>query len=213
MSAADIVNGHTTAALYEAAQSVEPGLAKVCDPGLRAVWPGARVAARAYTVRGRAGDNLALHHAVLQAPAGCVLVVDLQGGTHGHWGEILAVAAQYRGVTGLVVDGGVRDSRELAELAFPVFARMVTVIGTTKDYPGDFAVPVQVGDVTITPHDAVIADADAVIAVPANRLAEVVAKADQRTAEERDIVASLRCGATTGFGVHRLLLGRRLLGI
>ncbi len=116
-----------------------------------------------------------------------MLVVDLQGGTHGHWGEILAVAAQHRGVTGLIVDGGVRDSRELAELAFPVFARMVTVIGTTKNYPGDFAVPVQIGDVTITPHDVVIADADAVIAVPANRLAEVVLKADQRTAEERGI--------------------------
>ena len=167
-----------------------------------------RVAARAYTVRGRAGDNLALHHAVLQAPAGCVLVVDLQGGTHGHWGEILAVTAQYRGVTGLVVDGGVRDSRELAELAFPVFARMVTVIGTTKDYPGDFAVPVQVGDVMITPRDAVIADADAVIAVPANRLAEVVAKADRRTAEERDIVARLRCGATT-VDIYRLAAKRQ----
>ena len=76
---ADIVNGHTTATLYEAAQSIEPGLVKVCDPGLRAVWHGARVAARAYTVRGRAGDNLALHDAVLQTPAGCVLVVDLQG--------------------------------------------------------------------------------------------------------------------------------------
>ena len=197
MIAADIVNGHSTATLYEAAQCIEPGLAKVCDPGLRAVWPGARVAARAFTVRGRAGDNLALHNAVLRAPAGCVLVVDLQGGAHGYWGEILAVAAQHRGVTGLVVDGGVRDSHELAELAFPVFARMVTVIGTTKNYPGEFAVPVEVGGVTITPHDVVIGDADAVIAVPTDRLAEVVAKADQRITEERDVVTRLRSGATT----------------
>ena len=53
------------------------------------------------------------------------------------------------------------------------------------------------------PHDVVIADADAVVAVPANRLAEVVLKADQRTAEERGIVASLRCGATT-VDIYRL---------
>ena len=80
---------------------------------------------------------------------------------------------------------------------------MVAVIGTTKKYPGDFAVPVQVGDVTITPNDVVVGDADSVIAIPMNRVAEVVAKADQRTAEERDIVARLRCGATT-VDIYRL---------
>jgi 4-hydroxy-4-methyl-2-oxoglutarate aldolase len=125
------------------------------------------------------------------------LVADLQGGAHGHWGEILAVAAQHRGITGLVVDGGVRDSEELGELAFPVFARMVTVVGTAKNYRGEFALPVQVGDVTITSRDIVIADADAVVAIPAIRLAEVVAKADQRTADEQNIITRLRLGAST----------------
>ena len=94
----DIARGHSTATLYEAAQSVEPGLARVCDPGLRPVWPGARIASAAFTIAGRAGDNLALHRALLRAPAGSVLVADLQGGAYGHWGEILAVAAQQHAI-------------------------------------------------------------------------------------------------------------------
>lgn len=200
---ADIVNGHSTATLYEAAQSVEPGLARVCDPGLRPVWPGARIAAPAYTVSGRAGDNLALHRALLRAPAGSVLVADVQGGSYGHWGEILAVAAQQRDITGLVIDGGVRDTRELAELRFPVFARTVTVLGTGKTCAGSLATTVRVGGVSVTPDDVVIADADAVIAIAAHRLVEVVVKADRRAAEERDVIATIRAGAST-VDIYRL---------
>ncbi len=44
---------------------------------IRAVWPGARMAAPASTVRCTPGDNLALHVAVARAAPGCVLVVDI----------------------------------------------------------------------------------------------------------------------------------------
>jgi regulator of RNase E activity RraA len=70
--------GHSVATLYEAS-----GLPIACDPGLRPAWPGARLAGPAYTVRGVGGDNLALHNAVVTAPPGHVLVVDVQGATQG----------------------------------------------------------------------------------------------------------------------------------
>ncbi len=60
------------------------------------------------------GDNLAIHRAIALAGPGDVLVVDAGGYTGaGHWGEITTVAAQARGIAGLVIDGSVRDSRPI----------------------------------------------------------------------------------------------------
>ena len=184
--------GHSAATLYEASK-----LPCACDPGLRAAWPGARVAGLAFTVRGIGGDNLALHSAVLAAPAGSVLVADMQGAAHGHWGEVLAVAAQHRGIAGLIIDGGVRDVGEMAALEFPVFSRSVTVVGTVKDYPGDLRSPVRVGGITVQTGDLVVGDADGVIVLPQHAAAEVIARADQRAADERRILAEIKSGKTT----------------
>lgn len=188
----DLVKGHSTATVYEASKT-----ASALDTGIRSVWFGARVAAPAFTVRGVGGDNLALHHAVLKAPEGSVLVVDLQGAPNGHWGEVLAVAAQQRGIAGLVIDGGVRDTVEMAELGFPVFARHIRVVGTAKDYPGDFEAPVRIGGVTVKNGDIVIGDNDGVIVLPADTLAEAVSKSDERVASEATILEEIRQGRST----------------
>jgi 4-hydroxy-4-methyl-2-oxoglutarate aldolase len=126
-----------------------------------------------------------------------VLVVDVQGAAHGHWGEVLAVAAQVRGLVGLVIDGGVRDLEELARLDFPVFARMVTVLGTSKDHPGELGVPVTVGGVTVRTGDVVVGDADGVAVLPQQQVGAIVARADARVAKERRILDQLRVGRTT----------------
>ncbi|MGW1024402.1 RraA family protein [Streptomyces sp. NPDC002577] len=189
----DASRGHSSATLYEASASA----ARACDPALRAAWPGARVAGPAFTVQGIGGDNLALHRAVATAPAGSVLVVDLQGARHGHWGEILAVAAQQRGVAGLVVDGGVRDVAEQAALGFPVFARHITVVGTAKEHPGHLDVPVRVGGVVVRPGDLVVGDADGVVVVPGQAVEETLDRSDARIAAEQQALAAIRAGATT----------------
>lgn len=193
LALSEAARGHSAATLYEASA----GAARVCHPDLRAAWPGARVAGPAFTVQGIGGDNLALHRAVAAAPAGSVLVVDLQGAWHGHWGEILAVAARHRGILGLVVDGGVRDTAEQAELGFPVFARHVTVVGTGKDHPGTLDVPVRVADVVVRPGDLVVGDADGVVVVPAEAVASTLDRSDARVAEERHVLEAVRAGTTT----------------
>lgn len=184
---------HSAATLFEAGA---PG-ARACHHGLRAVWPGARVAGPAFTVGGIGGDNLALHQAVAAAPAGSVLVVDVQGAAHGHWGEILAVAAQQREVAGLVIDGGVRDVAEQAQLGFPVFATLVTVVGTGKDHPGRFDVPVRVAGAVVHPGDLIVGDADGVIAIPADEIDRTLERADARVAAEQKALEALRAGAMT----------------
>jgi 4-hydroxy-4-methyl-2-oxoglutarate aldolase len=189
----DPARSHGTATLFEASA----GAARACDPGLRAVWPGARVAGSAFCVQGIGGDNLGLHQAVATAPAGSVLVADMQGAAHGHWGEILAAAAEQRGVRGLVIDGGVRDVAELAALGFPVFARHITVVGTGKEHPGRLASTVRVGGAVVRSGDLVVGDADGVLVVPAAAVAGTLDRADARVAAERRALAAIRAGMTT----------------
>lgn len=184
---------HSAATLYEAAGSA----GRACEPPLRAVWPGARVAGPAFTVAGLGGDNLALHQAVASAPAGSVLVADVQRAAHGHWGEILAVAAQRHGIAGLVIDGGVRDVAEQADLGFPVFASLITVVGATKEHPGRFDVPVRVGGVVVAAGDLVVGDADGVIVIPAEEVEQTLARADARVAAEQSALDAIRSGVTT----------------
>jgi 4-hydroxy-4-methyl-2-oxoglutarate aldolase len=148
-------------------------------------------------VLGIGGDNLALHRAVNAAPAGSVLVVDVQAAANGHWGEILAVAAGQRGVLGLVIDGGVRDVAEQATLGFPVFARHVTVVGTGKEHPGRFGVPVRVGGVVVRPGDLVVGDADGVVVIPAASVDATLERADARVTAERRALEAIRSGVMT----------------
>lgn len=189
--------GHTAATLYEAAVAANGSGRYAMDTGIRAAWPGARVAGPAFTVQGAGGDNLALQHAILEAPAGSVLVADVNGADWGHWGEVLAVASQVRNIAGLVIDGGVRDTVEMAELNFPVFSRHVSVRGTRKLFRGALGVPVQVGAVTVHAGDLVVGDADGVVVLPQQVADRVLDTADDRVTKEADIMRRLKAGEST----------------
>ncbi|MCZ4583423.1 RraA family protein [Rhodococcus opacus] len=188
----DQARGHATATIYEASK-----MTIALDPAIRPAWTGARVAGPAYTVQGAGGDNLALHSAVAAAPAGHVLVADLGGALHGHWGEVLAVAAQQRGLLGLIIDGGVRDTVELAGIDFPVFSRGISIVGTRKGYRGGLGVPITVGGIRIATGDLVVGDADGVVAIPHEHVTDVLERSDARVADEKRIFDELRVGKTT----------------
>lgn len=167
-------------------------------PRLAAVWPGAALAAPAYPVRCALGDNLAIHAAVVRAPEGSVLVVDVgRIPERGYWGEVLTTAAEARGLAGLVIDGGVRDRAALEAHRFPVFATMVALRGATKELPGTNGSPVEVGDVRVASGDWVVADADGVVVVPSDRLDEVLAAGRARADKEAGFFTALREGRTT----------------
>jgi 4-hydroxy-4-methyl-2-oxoglutarate aldolase len=197
-------HGHSPATLYEAAagdwrrRAGGSGMPEVAvDPAIRASWTGAAVAGPTYTVRGSGGDNLALHRAIVAAPPGHVLVADVEGAAYGHWGEILAVAAQQRGILGLVIDGGVRDRDRLRALNFPVFSRHDCIRGTRKDIAGELGIPIRLGGVPIRTGDLVVGDTDGVVAVPSERVPAVLEEADRRIAHEHGILAAMRDGRTT----------------
>jgi len=185
----------STATAHEAA-----GRIGALPAAITPLAPAMRVCGPALPVRAPAGDNLFLHHALYAASPGEVLVVDTTGGVEfGYWGEVMALAAQVRGLAGLVIAGGVRDSLRMIEMGFPVFSVGTCIRGTAKDPhgAGTIGAPVMIGDVTIRRGDMILGDADGVLALPADQAAAVVAQSHRRDAEEQTIFDRLRAGATT----------------
>jgi 4-hydroxy-4-methyl-2-oxoglutarate aldolase len=171
--------------------------AQTMDPGLRAAWPGARLAAPAFTVRCAAGDNLAIHVAVAAAPAGSALVVQVDGSPErGYWGEVLTTAAEARGLAGLVIDASVRDVAALEAHGFPVFSRGLALPGAGKVAGGTIGEHVEVGGVGVDPGDWVVGDADGVVCV-AGPPDAVLEAARVRAERELSLFMRLREGATT----------------
>jgi 4-hydroxy-4-methyl-2-oxoglutarate aldolase len=165
---------------------------------IRAVWPGARIAAPAFPVRCTPGDNLAIHVAVAEAPAGYALVVDVGDQPElGYWGEVLTTGAQARGLAGLVIDGGVRDAAALHAHHFPVFSAMIALRGATKNRAGAVGAAVTVGDVEVHRSDWVVGDDDGVTVVRAGDLSTVLAAGRVRAAKEERFFSALRSGTTT----------------
>lgn len=188
-----------------AARALELGAATIGESGgrnlhprLHAIWPGARLAGPAFTVRCGAGDNLAVHLGVTLAPAGSILVVDAQAvPALGYWGEVLTTAAIARGLAGLVIDGGVRDVAALERRGFPVFATTVALSGALKAAGGSVELPVSAGGVEISPGDWIVGDRDGVTAVARAAWTRVLDAASVRAAREEELFRALSAGAST----------------
>jgi enamine deaminase RidA (YjgF/YER057c/UK114 family) len=126
--------------------------------------------------------------------------VDTGGGSEfGYWGEIMATAAQARGIMGLVITGGVRDSARLAQMRFPVFSETICIQGTGKNPLASGAVgsPVWIGSCQVHSGDLVFGDDDGVVVLPAASAAEAVRRSLARDVAELDILQRLRDGETT----------------
>src|SRR4051812_42892378 len=161
-------------------------------------WPGAVLAAPALPVVCTPGDNLAVHAAVADAPAGVALVVSVGDVRElGYWGEVLTTAAQARGIAGLVIDGCVRDVAELEKLAFPVFSTGRALRGATKNQPGTVGGTTTVGDVEVRDGDWVVGDRDGVTIIPGAAIADVLAASRARAEKESGFFDALRDGKTT----------------
>jgi 4-hydroxy-4-methyl-2-oxoglutarate aldolase len=167
-------------------------------PRIKPAWAGAEVAGPAFPVTCGQADNLAIHVGVVAAPEGSVLVVDAHDpAERGYWGEVLTTAAEAKGVTGLIIDGGVRDVTAIEGHQFPVFSMTIALRGTVKVAGGTVGGSAQVGDVTVGEGDWVVGDADGVTVIPGDRIDEVIDAGEARADKEQGYFASLRRGATT----------------
>lgn len=167
--------------------------------GLRAFHRRGRLRGTAFTVRVRAGDNLAIHQALEEVRHGDVIVVDGGGDTsRALVGDIMKAIAESRGVAGFVIDGAVRDTDAFAEGDLPCYARAATPRGPFKTGPGAINLPVCVGGWTVSPGDVVIGDSDGVVTFSPDRAPTLLEAVRAQAAREAEVLALIRSGRYDG---------------
>lgn len=167
--------------------------------GIMPFGPAMKIAGPAFTIRmvpvglsgGVVGDYID------DVEAGQIVVIDNNGRRDATvWGDILTTVASHRGIGGTVIDGVCRDISASLDVGYPIFARANTMrTGKDRVTADAYNVTVQLAGVRIEPGDWLVGDSDGVIAIPKNRLEDVLKTAEEIAAVEDEIIAAVRGGA------------------
>lgn len=154
---------------------------------IQSIAPGDVLAGRALTLLGEPTDSedpnvifVPYLRMLGEVKSGDVLISQPNDDKAAHLGELSSETAQYRGATGAVIDGGVRDTSYIQRIGFPVFAKY----RTPRDIVGrwrlvDFKTRITIGNVEIHPGDYVVGDGDGVVILPQEPAEEIVTRAEE----------------------------------
>lgn len=181
-----------TATIHEA-----QGRLGALSPRLKPIDRNMKLCGPAFTVLGAPRDNLMLQLAIEYAQAGDVII--MSAGEYedaGCFGDVLGNACVAKGIAGVIVDTGVRDTEMLIELGLPVFSLSVCIKGTVKETLGKTGVDIVIGGELIHPGDVICGDADGLVVVRKEDAAEVARLSQEREDVETDLIEKYKAGRT-----------------
>jgi regulator of RNase E activity RraA len=141
--------------------------------------------------------------AVEDIPAGHVLVMDCRGDARAaSAGGILITRLMMRGCAGVVSDGGIRDSHEVAAMAIPVHCKGSSApTNLTRHHPVDIGLPIACGEAPVFPGDIMVGDEEGVVVIPRHLAAAFADEAVPMTWFEDFVMEEVRAGRST-FGLY-----------
>jgi regulator of RNase E activity RraA len=166
------------------------------SPAIKAHFQDRRVAGTAVTVCAPGMDGAMVHYAVGQARPGDFLVIDRCGDESiAALGGAVAYAARAAGVVGIIVDGLVTDLGELRQYGVPVWSRGTSAVTVkTLGLGGEFCGHVSCGGVGVVPGDAILADENGILVLPAADIQASATRALQMMRDEKKTLARIDAG-------------------
>jgi 3-hexulose-6-phosphate synthase/6-phospho-3-hexuloisomerase len=165
--------------------------------GIVSICGNVRMVGRAVTVQTFAGDWAKPVEAIDVAGKDEVIVINNDGATHvAPWGELATLSCVKKGISGVVIDGAVRDVDDIRIMKFPLFAKAVVPnAGEPKGF-GEINAEIQCGGQYVRPGDWIIGDESGVVVIPAERAYEIARRALEVRKNEERIREEIRRGST-----------------
>ncbi len=212
------LNSVSTATLTNQLQ--RKGIRSTFLSGLKPIKPDQRLLGYAHTLRYLplredlnaefSGGQNAQRRAVESMAPDEVLIIDARGEPDaGTFGDIFALRSLRRGATGIITDGGVRDTPAVAELGIAVYHQSSHAATFGRVHmPYEHQLPIACAGVTVIPGDILVGDGEGVVVIPPSLVVEVAAGSVLQEAEEAWALERVDAGDST-VGVFPIAAARR----